>query len=184
MASAATGYKLSLGADGPPGSYQDFGKAEVFFVIGSNMADCPPVLFLRMMGRVRSAGAKLIVVDPQRTATADKADLFLQIKPGTGLALLNGLRSAAPAAGRSHSPGSPTPWAAGRWATWGRGCPGSVPSSSTPTGHSSRTLGTGRPLSGPGRRFVVAKLVASEVRTDRGQPGSLCALGQHAVECL
>ncbi|MFD8388112.1 molybdopterin-dependent oxidoreductase [Streptomyces sp. NPDC059680] len=91
MASAGTGYKLSLGADGPPGSYQDFDKADVFFVIGSNMADCHPILFLRMMERVKSAGAKLIVVDPRRTATADKADLFLQIRPGTDLALLNGL---------------------------------------------------------------------------------------------
>jgi len=91
MASAGTGYKLSLGADGPPGSYEDFDKADVFFVIGSNMSDCHPILFLRMMDRVRSAGAKLIVVDPRRTATADKANLFLQIKPGTDLALLNGL---------------------------------------------------------------------------------------------
>ncbi|MGW1805662.1 molybdopterin-dependent oxidoreductase [Streptomyces sp. NPDC002078] len=91
MASAGTGYKLSLGADGPPGSYQDFDQADVFFVIGSNMADCHPILFLRMMDRVKSAGAKLIVVDPRRTATADKADLFLQIRPGTDLALLNGL---------------------------------------------------------------------------------------------
>ncbi|MGW7821781.1 molybdopterin-dependent oxidoreductase [Streptomyces puniciscabiei] len=91
MASAGTGYKLSLGADGPPGSYQDFDKADLFFVIGSNMADCHPVLFLRMMERVKSAGAKLIVVDPRRTATAHKADLFLQIRPGTDLALLNGL---------------------------------------------------------------------------------------------
>ncbi|WRZ19220.1 molybdopterin-dependent oxidoreductase [Streptomyces sp. NBC_00243] len=90
MASAGTGYKLSLGADGPPGSYQDFDRADVFFVIGSNMADCHPILFLRMMERVK-AGAKLIVVDPRRTATATKADLFLQIKPGTDLALLNGL---------------------------------------------------------------------------------------------
>ncbi|MEU5640279.1 bifunctional nitrate reductase/sulfite reductase flavoprotein subunit alpha [Streptomyces milbemycinicus] len=91
MASAGTGYKLSLGADGPPGSYQDFDAADVFFVIGANMADCHPILFLRMMDRVKSAGAKLIVVDPRRTATAAKADLFLQIKPGTDLALLNGL---------------------------------------------------------------------------------------------
>nr|WP_128374987.1 bifunctional nitrate reductase/sulfite reductase flavoprotein subunit alpha [Streptomyces cavernae] len=90
MASAGTGYKLSLGADGPPGSYEDFDKADAFLVIGSNMADCHPVLFLRMMERVK-AGAKLIVVDPRRTATADKADLFLQIRPGTDLALLNGL---------------------------------------------------------------------------------------------
>ncbi|AHH19727.1 putative bifunctional nitrate/sulfite reductase [Nocardia nova SH22a] len=90
MASAGSGYKLSLGADGPPGSYDDFDHADVFFVIGANMADCHPILFLRMMDRVK-AGAKLIVVDPRRSATADKADLFLPIKPGTDLALLNGL---------------------------------------------------------------------------------------------
>ncbi|MBT1189386.1 molybdopterin-dependent oxidoreductase [Streptomyces sp. CJ_13] len=90
MASAGTGYKLSLGADGPPGSYEDLDRADVFLVIGSNMADCHPVLFLRMMERVR-AGAKLIVVDPRRSATADKADLFLPVRPGTDLALLNGL---------------------------------------------------------------------------------------------
>ncbi|MFE9450851.1 molybdopterin-dependent oxidoreductase [Streptomyces sp. NPDC006739] len=91
MASAGTGYKLSLGADGPPGSYQDLDRADVFLVIGSNMADCHPILFLRMMDRIKSAGARLIVVDPRRTATADKADLFLQLRPGTDLALLNGL---------------------------------------------------------------------------------------------
>jgi sulfite reductase (NADPH) flavoprotein alpha-component len=90
MASAGSGYKLSLGADGPPGSYQDVDHADLFFVIGANMADCHPILFLRLMDRVK-AGAKLIVVDPRRNATADKADLFLQIKPGTDLALLNGL---------------------------------------------------------------------------------------------
>ncbi|MEH0417919.1 bifunctional nitrate reductase/sulfite reductase flavoprotein subunit alpha [Streptomyces sp. B21-083] len=90
MASAGTGYKLSLGADGPPGSYDDFDHADAFLVIGSNMADCHPILYLRMMERVK-AGARLIVVDPRRTATAAKADLFLQIRPGTDLAFLNGL---------------------------------------------------------------------------------------------
>lgn len=90
MASAGTGFKQSLGADGPPGSYADFDCADLFFVIGANMADCHPILFLRMADRLK-AGAKLIVVDPRRTATAEKADLFLQINPGTDLALLNGL---------------------------------------------------------------------------------------------
>jgi sulfite reductase (NADPH) flavoprotein alpha-component len=90
MASAGSGYKLSLGADGPPGSYEDIDRANLFFVIGANMADCHPILFLRMMDRVK-AGAKLIVVDPRRNGTADKAGLFMQIKPGTDLALLNGL---------------------------------------------------------------------------------------------
>ncbi len=90
MASAGTGYKQSLGADGPPGSYDDFDHADVFLVVGSNMADCHPILFLRMMDRVR-AGAKLIVVDPRRTATAEAADVYLPVRPGTDLALLNGL---------------------------------------------------------------------------------------------
>lgn len=90
MAGAGSGYKLSLGADGPPGSYQDMDRTDLFFVIGANMADCHPILFLRVMDRVK-AGAKLIVVDPRRNATADKASLFMQIKPGTDLALLNGL---------------------------------------------------------------------------------------------
>ena len=90
MASAGTGFKQSLGADGPPGSYADFDSADLFFVTGANMADCHPILFLRMADRM-AKGAKLIVVDPRRTTTAEKADLFLQIKPGTDLALLNGL---------------------------------------------------------------------------------------------
>ncbi|WP_172800367.1 MULTISPECIES: bifunctional nitrate reductase/sulfite reductase flavoprotein subunit alpha [unclassified Mycobacterium] len=90
MASAGTGFKQSLGADGPPGSYSDFDCTDLFFVIGSNMADCHPILYLRMVDRLK-AGAKLIVVDPRRTTTAERADLFLQIKPGTDLALLNGL---------------------------------------------------------------------------------------------
>src|SRR5664279_3611030 len=54
------------------------------------MADCHPILFLRLLDRQKQ-GAKIIVVDPRRTATAEKADLYLQIKPGTDLALLNGL---------------------------------------------------------------------------------------------
>ncbi|HEY0294730.1 MAG TPA: bifunctional nitrate reductase/sulfite reductase flavoprotein subunit alpha, partial [Bordetella sp.] len=99
MASAGSGYKLSLGADAPPGSYEDFDRADLFFVIGANMADCHPILFLRMMDRVK-AGARLIVVDPRRTATADKAHLFLQIRPGADLALLNGLLYLLHEAGR------------------------------------------------------------------------------------
>ncbi len=100
MASAASGYKLSLGADGPPGSYQDIDQLDCALVIGSNMAECHPILFLRLLDRKKSSGAKIIVVDPRRTPTADKADLFLQIKPGTDLALLNGILHLLEKAGR------------------------------------------------------------------------------------
>ena len=75
MASAASGYKLSLVADGPPGSYQDIDRLDCALVIGANMADCHPILFLRLLDRQKQ-GAKIIVVDPRRTATAEKADLF------------------------------------------------------------------------------------------------------------
>jgi len=90
MASAGSGYKLSLGADGPPGSYEDFDRADLFFVIGANMADCHPILFLRMMDRVK-AGARLIVVDPRRSETAVIADQHLFVRPGGDAALLFGL---------------------------------------------------------------------------------------------
>ncbi|MFT4210454.1 MAG: bifunctional nitrate reductase/sulfite reductase flavoprotein subunit alpha [Microbacterium sp.] len=99
MASAGTGYKQSLGADGPPGSYEDLDHADLFLVIGSNMADCHPILFLRMADRLKR-GARLIVVDPRRSATADRADLYLPIAPGTDLALLNGLLHLLVADGR------------------------------------------------------------------------------------
>ncbi len=99
MASAASGYKLSLGADGPPGSYADIEKTDLMFVIGSNVADCHPILYTRMLARQKQ-GARLVVVDPRRTPAADKADLYLPIAPGTDLALLNGLLHLLVKAGR------------------------------------------------------------------------------------
>ncbi|MGE4436344.1 molybdopterin-dependent oxidoreductase [Achromobacter sp.] len=102
MASASSGYKLSLGADGPPGSYEDIDRADLFLVIGANLADCHPILYLRMMERVK-AGARLIVVDPRRTTTAEKAHLHLAIRPGTDLALLNGLLHLLHAAGKTDA---------------------------------------------------------------------------------
>ncbi len=100
MASAASGYKLSLGADGPPGHYEDFEHADLFFVIGSNMADCHPILYQRMRRRIRDGKARLIVADPRRTATAAGATLYLPLRPGSDLALLNGLLHLLIAAGR------------------------------------------------------------------------------------
>ncbi len=99
MASAASGYKLSLGADGPPGSYADIEKTDLMVVIGSNVAECHPILYTRMLDRQKQ-GARLVVVDPRRTPAAEKADLYLPIAPGTDLALLNGLLHLLVKAGR------------------------------------------------------------------------------------
>ena len=91
MSSAASGYSLSLGSDGPPTSYADIELADTFFFIGSNAADCHPVTFSRVERRIEKARGQCIVVDPRKTPTADAATIFLPIKPCTDLALLNGL---------------------------------------------------------------------------------------------
>ncbi|HWE04927.1 MAG TPA: nitrate reductase [Tepidisphaeraceae bacterium] len=91
MSSAASAMSLSLGSDGPPGSYADIELADTFFFIGSNAADCHPITFARVQRRVEKGRAQCIVVDPRRTATTDAATLYLPIRPGTDLALLNGL---------------------------------------------------------------------------------------------
>ena len=93
MASAVAGYKTSLGSDGPPTSYADIDGANCLLLIGTNTADCHPVIFKRIKQRkLRDPkNVNIIVVDPRRTETADFADLHLPIRPGTDIALLNGM---------------------------------------------------------------------------------------------
>jgi ferredoxin-nitrate reductase len=92
MSSAVAGYARSLGSDGPPCCYDDLDVADLVLLIGTNTAECHPVLFQRLLKRRRREGApKLVVVDPRASATSDAADLHLAIRPGTDLALLCGL---------------------------------------------------------------------------------------------
>ncbi len=93
MASAASGYKASFGSDGPPASYADFDVADCFLLIGTNTADCHPVIFKRIKRRKMADAGKVMIVavDPRRTETADFADLHLPIRPGTDIALLNSM---------------------------------------------------------------------------------------------
>ncbi|MCP4042500.1 MAG: molybdopterin oxidoreductase family protein, partial [Gammaproteobacteria bacterium] len=66
-------------------------KADLFFIAGSNMAVSVPVLFHRLLDARKTNQVKAIVVDPRRTETAAIADLHLQIRPGTDVALNNTL---------------------------------------------------------------------------------------------
>jgi anaerobic selenocysteine-containing dehydrogenase len=81
---------LSLGSDGPPVCYADIDEADAFLFVGSNAAECHPVTFGRVTDRI-GRGAKCVVVDPRRTLTAEAAHVHLAVRPGTDLALLNGL---------------------------------------------------------------------------------------------
>ena len=92
MASAAAGYVSVFGKDEPMGCYEDIDAAECFFITGSNMAECHPVLWERVRDRKRSRPEiPIIVVDPRRTNTAKHADLHLPILPGTDIALYNAM---------------------------------------------------------------------------------------------
>ena len=92
MSSAVSGYVRSLGSDGPPCCYDDLELTDCAFLIGTNTADCHPIVFNRLrQHHKKNHNVKLIVVDPRTTSTAEAADLHLAIRPGTDIDLLNGI---------------------------------------------------------------------------------------------
>jgi ferredoxin-nitrate reductase len=92
-ATTAASLMENFGADGPPGCYADFDETDCIVLIGHNAAEQSTVLWMRILAAkdgVRKP--KVIVIDPRRTLTVETgADLHLQPRPGTNVALLNGL---------------------------------------------------------------------------------------------
>ncbi|HSV81209.1 MAG TPA: molybdopterin-dependent oxidoreductase, partial [Ramlibacter sp.] len=92
MSSAVAGYKKTLGADAPPNCYDDVNHAQCIFIVGSNTAFAHPILFRRIEdAKARNPQMKIIFCDPRRTDTAELADLYLPIQPGTDVMLFHGL---------------------------------------------------------------------------------------------
>ncbi len=92
MSSAVAGYKLTLGADAPPACYEDIDQAQCLFIVGSNTAYAHPILFRRIeAAKQNRPGIKIVVADPRRTDTAELADLYLPLQPGTDVMLFHGL---------------------------------------------------------------------------------------------
>ena len=92
MSSAVAGYTQSFGSDGPPCCYEDLEETDCAFLIGTNTAECHPIIFNRLRKHhKKNRKVKMIVVDPRRTDTAEAADLHLAINPGTDIDLLNGI---------------------------------------------------------------------------------------------
>lgn len=92
MSSAVVGYKLTLGEDSVPASYEDIELADCFLVTGANPAWCHPILWRRVeQAKANNPDIKIIVVDPRKTQTCGIADLHLQITPGTDIVLYNAI---------------------------------------------------------------------------------------------
>ena len=91
-ATAGMALKESFGADGQPGSLDDFDLCDTLFLVGHNAAETHTVLWARILDRLHGPDRpKLVVVDPRRTVPAREADLHLPIRSGTNLALLNAI---------------------------------------------------------------------------------------------
>ncbi|WP_163714428.1 nitrate reductase [Mangrovibacterium lignilyticum] len=92
MSSAVVGYKMQLGEDAVPASYEDIDLADCFFITGANPAWCHPILFRRIEARKNeNPNVKIVVADPRRTQSCELADLHLQLKPGTDVYLNNAI---------------------------------------------------------------------------------------------
>lgn len=92
-ATVAASLMESFGADGPPGCYADFDATECIVLVGHNAAEQSTVLWMRILqAKAGPRKPKVIVIDPRRTLTvASGADLHLQLRPGTNVALLDGI---------------------------------------------------------------------------------------------
>lgn len=99
MSSAASAGMRAFGLDrGLPFPLADIERADVLVLAGSNLAETAPPA-ARHLDRLREAGGRLVVIDPRRTATAERADLHLDPVPGTDLALALGVLHLIVAAG-------------------------------------------------------------------------------------
>jgi nitrate reductase NapA len=90
MASAATAFIRTFGADEPMGCYDDFEAADAFVLWGSNMAEMHPVLWTRLTDRRLShPHVRVAVLSTYEHRSSDLADLSIIFRPGTDLAILN-----------------------------------------------------------------------------------------------
>lgn len=86
------GLATSFGSGAMTNSMDDIAtQAQAYFVIGSNTTEQHPVLGTKVRQAVLKRGAKLIVADPRKIDITEFATLHLQLRPGTDIALLNGL---------------------------------------------------------------------------------------------
>jgi assimilatory nitrate reductase catalytic subunit len=90
MSSAAVAYAKAFGVDRAPLPMTDIPLTQCLLVVGSNVAETFPVA-TQWLWQARDNGASLIVLDPRETATARTADLWLPVRPGTDIAVLNAM---------------------------------------------------------------------------------------------
>ena len=89
-APSAAGLTASLGFAGGTNAFDDIDSADCFLLAGSNPTEAHPVVGARIKQQVIK-GAGLVVVDPRQIEMADYADIYLRCRPGTNVAVFNGM---------------------------------------------------------------------------------------------
>ncbi len=90
-AGSVTGLQLAIGSSAMSNSIAEMKHLECFIVTGSNTTETHPVISTFLKDAVTQNGAKLIVIDPRQTEMTQFATLWLSQKPGTDVALFNGM---------------------------------------------------------------------------------------------
>lgn len=92
MASAVGGYVSTFGKDEPMGCYDDIRHADVFFLVGSNTAECHPVIFDQILAAKKERrDVKVVTIDPRKSPVSRHSDLYLQPAPGLDLAVFHAM---------------------------------------------------------------------------------------------
>jgi len=81
---------VSMGSGATSNSYRDYEEAGCIMLVGADASANHPVIAVRFR-RAVSRGARLIVVNPKRVDACDQADLWIQQRPGTDVALFNAM---------------------------------------------------------------------------------------------
>jgi formate dehydrogenase (NADP+) alpha subunit len=89
-APTVAGLAISFGSGAMTNSIADLKYAKCMLVIGSNTTEAHPVISFKVKQAVRN-GTKLIVINPRKIDLVNYADIWLQLKPGTNVALVMGL---------------------------------------------------------------------------------------------
>ncbi|KGQ21082.1 formate dehydrogenase subunit alpha [Thermus filiformis] len=88
--SSTAALSRSLGGASMTNPLEDIWRTDLFVVVGSNTTETHPVIGAMIKKRVRQ-GARLVVIDPRYTGMAEAAHLWLRLRPGTDVFLLNAM---------------------------------------------------------------------------------------------
>ena len=84
------GLATTLGAGAATNSFEQIADVETIFLFGANPTEAHPIVGLHLKKALQK-GAKLIVTDPRKTWMAERADVWMNLKVGSNIALVNGL---------------------------------------------------------------------------------------------